>query len=170
MPMGRDREWQAGVGLFIATQALAGGGGTHRQAQDAPPPPHSQTLLGKKILPRPLRGRTGRRRRKKSFARSSRRRSNESAIRRSNRPFHPAFKSPPAPVTCYFFINSLKLAFTFAVLFSGNRIRQPGDALVASDQQGPSLGHFSTVELSRSLAQSCRFKKHLTTDERDERR
>jgi hypothetical protein len=40
-----------GVELFIATQALAVGGGTHRQAQNAPPPPHSETPHGKKIHP-----------------------------------------------------------------------------------------------------------------------
>ena len=43
----------------------------------------------------------GRRHRKKSFVRSSRRRSNTSAIRRSNRPNHPAFKSPPADGLIY---------------------------------------------------------------------
>jgi hypothetical protein len=38
----------AGIGVehFIATQALAGGGGTHRQAQNAPPTRRTQTLFG----------------------------------------------------------------------------------------------------------------------------
>lgn len=50
----------------------------------------------RKSTPARPRRRARRRRRKKSLVRSSRRRSNASAIRRSNRPFHPAFKSPPA--------------------------------------------------------------------------
>lgn len=46
--------------------------------------------------PAPPRRRTKRRRRKKSFVRSSRIRTNASVIRRSNRPNHPAFRTPPA--------------------------------------------------------------------------
>jgi hypothetical protein len=58
--------------------------------------PPRDSVRGRKSSPGPPRRRAGRRRRKKSLVRSSRRRSTASAIRRSNRPFHPAFKSPPA--------------------------------------------------------------------------
>lgn len=58
--------------------------------------PHPDPVRTSSPSPAPPRRRTGRRRRKKSFVRSSRRRSNASAIRRSNRPNHPTFKSPPA--------------------------------------------------------------------------
>jgi hypothetical protein len=58
--------------------------------------PTPRLRTGRKFTPAPPRRRTGRRCRKKNFDRSSRRRSNASAIRRSHRPNHPAFKSPPA--------------------------------------------------------------------------
>ena len=69
----------------------------------------SMSCLGRKSSPRPPpRRRAGRRRRKKSFARSFRRRSNASAIRRSNRPNHPTFKSPPAGNNCGVWVQSVQ--------------------------------------------------------------
>jgi len=44
----------AGIGLefLLTAQAFAGGGGTHQQAQNAPPDTCSQQPIGKKTLPR----------------------------------------------------------------------------------------------------------------------
>jgi len=58
--------------------------------------PHPDSVQTGSPSPAPPRRRAGRRSRKKSFVRSSRRRSNASAIRRSNRPNHPTFRTPPA--------------------------------------------------------------------------
>ena len=78
----------AGVGeeLLIATQALAGGGGTHRQGQNAPPSPLTQPSFEKKILPPPPTKKTGKKTQEEEFC--------QKLSKKIQRKRHPVFKPP----------------------------------------------------------------------------
>ena len=78
----------AGIGLegLIATQALAGGGGTHRQAQNARPQAAPRLCSAKITLPPPPTRKSGKKTQEEEFG--------WKLLKKIQRKRHPMFKPP----------------------------------------------------------------------------